>query len=121
MVAMEAGRGQEGAAAIEISVRDLGASVTGFAEIVHRHHAAVCAAAYGVTGDRTLSEDVAQDTFFAAWRGLTSLRDPSRLREWLRGIARNLAHKARRKATAVEELGDHAGGDDLARDAACRR
>jgi len=40
-----------------------------FAEIVRRHQAGVCAVAYGVTGDRAPSEDIAQDTFLAAWRG----------------------------------------------------
>jgi RNA polymerase sigma factor (sigma-70 family) len=92
-------------------------SLEQFAEVVRRHQSGVCAAAYGVTGDRALSEDIAQETFVAAWRSLSTLRDPSRLREWLRGIARNLAHKARRKVATVEELGDLVAGDDLARDA----
>lgn len=46
----------------------------------------MCAVAYGVTGDRSLSEDVAQDTFLAAWRGWRALRDPARLRGWLHGM-----------------------------------
>src|SRR3954465_10339648 len=79
-----------------------------FAEIVRRHQAGVCAVAYGVTGDRALSEDIAQDTFLAAWRGAQALRDPSRLRGWLHGIARNLARKARRRRRPVA-LGD--GGE----------
>lgn len=87
-----------------------------FAEIVRRHQAGVCAAAYGVTSDRALSEDIAQETFLAAWRGRSTLRDPSRLREWLRGIARNLAHKARRRMRRLEPLGDDLAGDAPARD-----
>lgn len=81
-----------------------------FAEIVRRYQAGVCAVAYGVTGDRALSEDIAQDTFLAAWRGASTLRDPSRLRGWLHGIARNLAHKARRRRRPIA-LGD---GSELA-------
>jgi RNA polymerase sigma factor (sigma-70 family) len=75
-----------------------------FADIVREHQSAVCAAAYGVTGDRALSEDIAQDTFVAAWRGLPALRDPAKLRGWLRGIAKNLARKATRKAAPTQEL-----------------
>ncbi|HET9620975.1 MAG TPA: sigma-70 family RNA polymerase sigma factor, partial [Kofleriaceae bacterium] len=78
-------------------------SLAQFAEVVRCHQAVVCAAAFGVTGDRALSEDVAQETFLAAWRGLASLRDPARLPEWLRGIARNLAHKARRKRGPIAD------------------
>ena len=90
-----------------------------FAEIVRRHQAGVCAAAYGVTGDRALSEDIAQDTFLVAWRTLPSLRDPSKLGEWLRGIARNLARKARRRraVAALDDCGELAAADDPAGDA----
>ncbi len=93
-----------------------------FAEIVRRHQAGVCAVAYGVTGDRALSEDIAQDTFVAAWRGARALRDPSRLRGWLHGIARNLAHKARRRRrpVALEDGGDVAAAGDPAQEAVAR-
>lgn len=66
------------------------------AELVTRYHALVCAVAYGATGDRALSEDVAQDTFVVAWRGRDRLRDPSRIRQWLCAIARHLALNTRR-------------------------
>jgi RNA polymerase sigma factor (sigma-70 family) len=102
---------------MEVANNSPSLSLEKFAEIVRRHQSGVCAAAYGVTGDRALSEDIAQETFVAAWRSLSTLRDPSRLREWLRGIARNLAHKAKRKVATVEELGDLVAGDDVARDA----
>ena len=36
----------------------------------------------------TLSEDLAQETFVAAWKQLPELREPSQLRAWLCGIAR---------------------------------
>lgn len=45
----------------------------------------------GLTRDRAIAEDLLQETFLAAWRGLPSLRDPSRGRAWLYGIARNVA------------------------------
>jgi RNA polymerase sigma factor (sigma-70 family) len=86
-----------------------------FAEVVRGHQAGVMAAAYGVTGDRALSEDIAQDTFIAAWRGRSALRDPAKLRAWLCAIARNLARKSRRRRAVIEPLAELAADDDLAR------
>lgn len=68
-----------------------------FGTLIERYQGVVCAVSYSRTGDRALSEDVAQDTFIAAWRQLGQLREPSRLRSWLCGIARNLARKAKRR------------------------
>lgn len=67
-----------------------------FGALIERYQGVVCAVSYSGTGDRSLSEDVAQDTFLAAWRQLDQLREVGRLRAWLCGIARNLARKARR-------------------------
>lgn len=73
-------------------------NVAAFEAIVLRHQSMVCAVAYGACGDLQMSEDVAQETFWAAWRERAMLEDPSRLRAWLCGIARNLGNNARRKA-----------------------
>src|SRR5437764_14014984 len=72
-------------------------SVPAFETLVRRHQSAVCAVAYNACGDLALSEDVAQETFWAAWRGRAALADPGRLRAWLCGIARNLGKHARRR------------------------
>jgi DNA-directed RNA polymerase specialized sigma24 family protein len=34
---------------------------------------------------------MAQETFITAWTGLKDLREPSKLRQWLCGIAQNIA------------------------------
>ncbi len=60
-----------------------------FEELVRRHQSVVSAVAYNGCGDLTQSEDIAQETFWAAWRERAALLDPSRLRAWLCGIARN--------------------------------
>jgi RNA polymerase sigma factor (sigma-70 family) len=75
-----------------------------FGALIERYQGVVCAVSYSRTGDRALSEDVAQDTFIAAWRQLDRLREPSRLRSWLCGIARNLARKARRRTSREAPL-----------------
>src|SRR5947208_2913457 len=60
-----------------------------FGEIVSRYQSLVCSVAYSATGGLAQSEDLAQETFVAAWKSLGHLNDPSRLRSWLCGIARN--------------------------------
>src|SRR5687768_12995303 len=77
-----------------------------FGRLVERYQDVVCAVSYSSTGDRGLSEDVAQDTFITAWRQLDRLRDVMRLGPWLCGIARNLGRKAHKRRRREEVLDD---------------
>jgi len=76
------------------------ASLTGdreaFGQIVARYQSLVCSLAYSATGSLNQSEDLAQETFLAAWRELRGLREPAKLRAWLCGIARNLVNNSLR-------------------------
>lgn len=63
-----------------------------FGQIVSRYQSLVCSLAYSATGSLSQSEDLAQETFFAAWQHLADLREPAKLRAWLCGIARNHIH-----------------------------
>ena len=74
-----------------------------FGHLVTRYQDLVCAVSYSSTGNWALSEDVAQETFLAAWRQLAQLREVGRLRSWLCGIARNLARKARKRGARAGE------------------
>src|SRR5579863_5332771 len=60
-----------------------------FGLIVPRYQSLVCSLAFGATGSITQSEDLAQETFVAAWKTLADLREPASLRPWLCRIARN--------------------------------
>ena len=60
-----------------------------FAVIVQRYQNLICSIAYSSTGSLNLSEELAQDTFVAAWKSICELREPRLLRQWLCGIARN--------------------------------
>ena len=84
-----------------------------FGELVARYQRVVCAVGYCGTNDRSLGEDIAQDTFVAAFHQLDQLRDVSRLRSWLCGIARNLARKAKRTRDREDVL-DEAQPDSAA-------
>jgi RNA polymerase sigma factor (sigma-70 family) len=68
-----------------------------FAQIVMRYQALVASVAYSATGSLSQSEDLAQETFMAAWRDLRALREPQRLAAWLCGIARRMVAGARRR------------------------
>ncbi|MDQ3338868.1 MAG: sigma-70 family RNA polymerase sigma factor [Myxococcota bacterium] len=82
--------------------------VTAFGQLIERYHNLVCAIAYARTGDRVASEDIAQETFLAAWRGVHGLRDSDKLRSWLCGIARNLASKSLRHRKH-DDISEHEG------------
>jgi RNA polymerase sigma factor (sigma-70 family) len=77
-----------------------------FGMLVSRYQDVVCAVSFSSTGNWALSEDVAQDTFIAAWHQLGQLRETGRLRAWLCGIARNLARKARKRSDREAEVDD---------------
>ena len=50
------------------------------------------------------AEDLAQETFLAAWRNLPSLRDPEKMRSWLYGTAYRHYLRHRRKRAAPLSL-----------------
>ncbi|HTS19426.1 MAG TPA: sigma-70 family RNA polymerase sigma factor [Verrucomicrobiae bacterium] len=70
-----------------------------FAQIVARYQALVCALTYSACGNFLVSEDLAQVTFITAWCELRKLQEPSKLKSWLCGIARNVAHNSRRRGS----------------------
>ncbi len=61
-----------------------------FGRIVARYQSLICSLAYSATGSLSASEDLAQTIFVTAWKQLSSLREPAKLRSWLCRIARNL-------------------------------
>lgn len=79
-----------------------------FAGLVSRHQQMVCALAYSRTGSFAASEDVAQETFLAAWRRIAKADLPENFRAWLCGTVRNLAARFHR---------DHAPAAPLVTDA----
>jgi RNA polymerase sigma factor (sigma-70 family) len=78
----------------ELVLRSRAGDREAFERIVARYQALICSLAYSATGNLGRSEELAQETFLAAWRQLGTLREPQRLRSWLCGIARNLTRNA---------------------------
>jgi RNA polymerase sigma-70 factor, ECF subfamily len=123
-MSLELGQPGAHAGALMNSTQELVARVrTGdeeaFRLIFDRYSRPVLSFIYDMVGDRSLAEDLAQETFVRAFRGLDSLREESKLSTWLFAIAKNCAREQlrtrRRNESNVEidaqpafELHDHA-------------
>ncbi len=105
----------------ELTARAIAGQRDAFAQIVTRYQSLVCSLAYSATGSLSQSEDLAQETFFAAWKGLRTLREPEKLRSWLCSIARNIiasAVRSRKQGPAyssesLDEVGDLPSAESL--------
>ena len=69
-----------------------------FGELVLRHQSAVRHFLRSLTrGDAALADDLAQETFLQAYRGLARFRGEANFATWLLGIAHNYWRNARRR------------------------
>jgi RNA polymerase sigma-70 factor (ECF subfamily) len=71
-----------------------------------------------MVGNDGVSCELTQETFFRAWRGLQSLRDPQRFAGWLYRIARNVAHSYLQQASKLQLVSWEDSGGDLAEQSA---
>lgn len=73
-----------------------------FAELVRRHQGKVRGLLLRLTGNPTLADDLAQEVFLRAYRGLVGFEGRSRFSTWIYRIAYNvfLNHRARSKELA---------------------
>jgi RNA polymerase sigma-70 factor, ECF subfamily len=93
-----------------------------FAEIVRRHQSLVRTLLRRLTcGDAALADDLAQESFLRAYRGLARYRGEARLSSWLYRVAYNvfLAHRARVRPeplppTPLDAVADAEAGADRA-------
>lgn len=92
-----------------------------FTRIARDQAAGIFRLAFRLTGSEADAEDLTQETFLRAWRGLRSFRGDSRVRTWLIRILLNAAtDRSRRRRTMrlTVEARDARGAepaDDLAR------
>jgi RNA polymerase sigma-70 factor (ECF subfamily) len=68
-----------------------------FGELVRRHQSAVRRFLRHLSGDPALADDLAQETFVEAWRGLARFRGDASFLTWLLGIAHNRWRNAWRR------------------------
>lgn len=67
-----------------------------FRLIFERYSRPVLAFIYDMVGQREQAEDLAQETFVRAYKGLSGFRDEAKLSTWLFAIAKNVARESLR-------------------------
>ncbi len=81
-----------------------------FAELMRAYHAYVCAIVIGIVKNSHDAEEVVQDTFLSAYRGLVQLEDSAKFKSWLAEIARNRARnwlrKQRGETVSIDEVSE---------------
>ncbi|KIG13469.1 RNA polymerase sigma-70 factor [Enhygromyxa salina] len=87
-----------------------------FAELVRRHQGKVRGLLLRLTGNRTLADDLAQEVFLRAYRGLVGFEGRSRFSTWIYRIAYNVFvnHRTRGKTLSAlpEGFENHAPAPD---------
>jgi RNA polymerase sigma factor (sigma-70 family) len=79
-----------------------------FGTLVRRHQSAVRRfLLHLANGDAALADDLAQETFLQAYRGLARFHGESEFLTWLLGIARNYYRNARRRQRDTTALPEH--------------
>ena len=68
-----------------------------FVDLMRAYHAYVFAIVIGIVDNSHDAEDVVQDVFINAYRGLSQLEDTAKFKSWLAEIARNCARNSMRK------------------------
>ncbi len=103
---------------VEASLSDLEA----FGELIRRHQDFVYGAALRIVRNPVMAQDLAQEAFVRAHRGLAGFRGQAQVRSWLYRIATNLALNAvqRRKEYPADSLPDQPAKYDPASDAVNR-
>ena len=77
-----------------------------FRAIFQRYGKPILAFIFHLLGDRSRAEELTQETFFRAFRGIDRIQEGARLSTWLFGIARNVAREAiRDKRRSLREVG----------------
>ena len=100
-----------GAADETLAHRLQGGDRGALAELVERHYDPLLGYLYRLTrGDRSLAQDLAQETFLRALRGIAGYQYPRPFKPWLYAIATNLGcnHYSRADTRRTDNMPDHA-------------
>lgn len=84
-------------------------STTAFETLIDHYQTPLFRYALRLLGERRDAEDVVQDTFISAWRGLPTLGDPAAFRGWLYQIATRRIFDLLRARRPVQEWPDEDG------------
>jgi RNA polymerase sigma-70 factor (ECF subfamily) len=79
-----------------LAQRAIGGSRAAFDDLVRRTARSVYAELLVLTGDRDAAEDLVQETYLRAWKGIGNLAEAEKFRGWLYAIARTAVFDAHR-------------------------
>ncbi len=83
-----------------------------FVDLMRAHYAFVYAVVIGIVNNPQDAEEIVQDTFLNAYRGLPNLEDTKKFKSWLAKIARNRAlnrlREGRIDTVSINEVGEQA-------------
>ncbi len=80
---------REGPEDAQLVARSLKQDHQAFGELIDRHASAIVNLAYRMVGNRAEAEDLAQETFLAAFKALPTFRADAKFSTWLYRIAAN--------------------------------
>ncbi len=82
-----------------------------FVDLMRAHYAFVYAVVIGIVNNPQDAEEIVQDTFLNAYRGLPDLEDTKKFKNWLAKIARNRAlnrlREQRLDTVSINEVSEH--------------
>ena len=83
--------------------------------LVHAFHADIYRYAYWLVKDKSIAEDIVQETFLRAWRSLDALKEQQAAKSWLITIVRREnARRFERKQLETVDIDDVSVVDDTA-------
>ncbi|MDH4238663.1 MAG: sigma-70 family RNA polymerase sigma factor [Phycisphaerae bacterium] len=99
----------------ELLQASLAGSREAFGSIIEQYQSLICGITYSAMGDVSKSEELAQETFIRAWKGLAGLKEAGKFRGWLCTIARNVVRTSikRRGQDAIDAAGPLEGAEKI--------
>jgi len=91
---------------VELIQQTLNGESEAFGKLVQRYQDAVYATALHSIKDFAAAQDVAQETFIEAYRGIHTLREPGKFPDWLHTITLRQCGRWRRKRRDPTSIGD---------------
>ena len=88
----------------ELIAQSLGGDSAAFGALVLRYRKLLISVSYRVSGDATLAEDIAQDTFIRVWDRLATFRPQGNFRAWICRIASNMTIDALRRRKPMADV-----------------
>jgi len=92
----------------DLIARAQGGDNEAFGLIFEHHYRFIYKFIYAMLNEQSLAEELTQETFLGAYKGIHSLRGEAKLQTWLCGIAKNVVYKSLRSQRKEGEKSENA-------------